>query len=94
MSPRLDETTLSAFVDGQLDADEMRDVEALVEVDLNARQYVWQAFKTQAHLRAALNPVAEEKIPARLINAFDRTPAAAKPKRHDSSTRRPASPDR
>ena len=78
MSRSFDETTLSAFVDGQLDTEEMMAVDALVAVDLNARQYVWEAFKTKAQLQAALNPVAEEKIPPRLLAALDEPPEAAK----------------
>ena len=81
MNRSFDETTLSAYVDGQLDTDTMKEVAAFVEVDLNAQHYVWEAFKTQAHLRAALNPVAEEKIPPRLLAALEQPSAVARSKR-------------
>ena len=81
MNHGFDETKLSAYVDGQLDTEEMKDVEAFVEVDFSARNYVWEAFKMQAQLKAALNPVAGEKIPPRLLAALGQRPATSKFKR-------------
>lgn len=81
MNRSFDETTLSAFVDGQLDTDTMKEVAAFMEVDLNAQQYVWEAFKAQAQLRAAMNPVADEKIPPRLLAALEQPAAAETPGR-------------
>jgi surface antigen len=81
MSQGYDETTLSAFVDGALDTETMKSVEAFVAVDPDARQYVWEAFTTQAKLRAALSPVADERIPPRLLAAVSKPPADLKRRR-------------
>jgi surface antigen len=75
MRQQFDDITLSSYVDGELDAETMRDVEAFVEADRNARSYVVNAIKTTARLRAFGNQVIHEEVPEHLVSAIRSQPA-------------------
>jgi surface antigen len=79
MNAQFDENTLSAYVDGELDADVLPAVEAFIEADPDARRYVLDAVGVNARLRAELNPVAHEPVPDRLYAALQGRPRAAGP---------------
>jgi hypothetical protein len=70
MNQKFDERTLSAYVDGELDPETIRDVEAFVETDANARKYVVNAVKTTARLRALTNEAMHEEVPEHLVSAI------------------------
>lgn len=76
MNQKFDERTLSAYVDGELDPETMRDVEAFVETDVNARLYVLNAVRTTARLRALSNEVLHEEVPEDLVSAIRSQPVA------------------
>jgi len=68
MIKEFDEITLSSYVDGELDAESMRRVEAFIESDSQARIYVLNAIRTTAHLRESMNKVLYEEVPEQLID--------------------------
>ena len=70
MNPKFDDITLSSYVDGELDPELMREVEAFVESDPDARRYVVNAVKTTARLRESLNKVLYEEVPDHLIQTI------------------------
>lgn len=70
MNQEFDERTLSAYVDGELDPETSREVEAFVEADANARKYVVNAVRTTARLRALANETMQEAPPERLVSAI------------------------
>jgi hypothetical protein len=70
MNRQFDEITLSSYVDGELDPDSMREVEAFIENDANARKYVVNAIKTTARLRQTMNKVIYEEVPEHLIRTI------------------------
>jgi surface antigen len=74
MNQKFDERTLSAYVDGELDPETMRDVETFVETDANARKYVLNAVKTTARLRAVTNEALLEEVPEHLVSAIRSQP--------------------
>lgn len=76
MNPKFDDITLSAYVDGELDAQSMQAVEAFIENDAEARSYVLNAMKINARLRGAMNNVLHEKIPEHLIDTIITRPEA------------------
>lgn len=67
MNPSFDDTKLSAYVDGELDTTTMREVEEFIDRDENARQYLLDTVKTNAHLRASFNEVLQEEVPQHLL---------------------------
>ena len=70
MIKEFDEITLSSYVDGELDAESMRQVEAFVESDSEARKYVVNAIRTTARLRESMNKVLYEEVPVQLIDTI------------------------
>lgn len=68
MKKTFDEIALSAYIDGEIDAEAMPAVEHVIESDASARHYVLDAVMSAAHLRANLNSVLEEEVPDRLLN--------------------------
>ena len=74
MNQKFDERTLSAYVDGELDPETMRDVETFVEIDANARKYVVNAVKTTARLRAFTNEAMHAGVPEHLVSAIRSQP--------------------
>lgn len=65
----LDESTLIAYVDGELDTQTVREVEAKLAQDENARQYVEHLRALAALARVAFNDVLHEPVPQRLKDA-------------------------
>ena len=82
MKQAYDETTLSAFIDGELHTATMRETDLLLEKDRESRRYVLNAVRTTALLRADMNSVLQEEIPERLLTAVN-------PRRTDGSRRKP-----
>ena len=68
--PKFDERTLSAYMDGELDAETMLEVDALLEQDQKARRYVLNAVKTNAHLRSLTHAALQEEVPDRLLDVL------------------------
>ncbi len=68
MTLKYDHITLSSYVDGELDAESMREVEAYIEADTNARKYVLDAVRTTARLRSSLRSILYEEVPDHLLN--------------------------
>ena len=66
MNREFDETELSTYIDGELDPESFRKMEAFIERDARARNYVLDAVKITARLKASMNGVLSEKIPERL----------------------------
>jgi len=67
MNRRFDDITLSSYVDGELDQESIREVEAFLENDSDARKYVVNAIRTTARLRESMNKVLYEEVPEHLI---------------------------
>lgn len=65
-----DHTTLSAYLDGELDRPTMHDVEAYLDRDADARRYVLDALHATVLLRAAGRDALDESIPADLETAI------------------------
>ena len=65
----LDDATLVAYVDGELDAKAVQEVEALLERAPEARAKVAAMRDSAALARAALNPVVHETLPDRLVSS-------------------------
>jgi hypothetical protein len=74
MNQKFDDLTLSSYVDGELDPESMREVEAFLESDADARKYVVNAIKTTARLRQSFNKVLYEQVPEKLIKTILPTP--------------------
>ena len=70
MTPRLDEDRLRAYVDGELDAAQAADVEALLAADATAAAFVAREQALQQRLQAAFAPVLDEPVPERLQQAL------------------------
>ena len=69
MTRQFDERTLSAFLDGELDDAAMQEVDEFLQKDRDAREYVLNAARTTAFLRAASNTILHEEVPERLVAA-------------------------
>ena len=78
MNAKFDELTLSAYIDGELDTATMQEVDALLEKDVNARQYVLNVLRATARLRGAMNATLHEDVPEHLIDAVRSHPAKKK----------------
>lgn len=74
MKSQFDETSLSSFIDGELDIQTMREVEALLASEDDARQYVLDSVRTSAFLRAEANRTLHEEVPDRLVHTLDPRP--------------------
>jgi hypothetical protein len=68
MTRQVDERTLSAFLDGELDNAAMQEVNEFVQRDANAKQYILNAARTTAFLKATSNAVLHEEVPERLVD--------------------------
>lgn len=67
---RLDDNLLLAYVDGELDAETAREVEAGLAVDEEARRTVSLFRESSVVLRTALNDTVHEPVPARLTETL------------------------
>lgn len=70
MKKTFDETILSAYIDGELDAATMDEVNAFLEKDPQAASYLLETARTNALLRASMNAVLQEEIPQRLLDTL------------------------
>jgi len=75
MTQEFDELTLSAYIDGELDAATMREVEAFVKKDPDASKYVLTVLRTTARLRGAMKEALHSDVPEHLIDAVRSHPA-------------------
>ncbi len=74
---KLDEETLMAYVDGELDPHRAAEVEALLAEDAEARATVRMFRDSAAALRGAFDPILREPVPKRLLAAVN-APATGK----------------
>lgn len=68
---------LMAYVDGELAADQARQIEAAMATDAELARQVERQRALRKELRAAFAGTLDEPIPARLLDAVDSSPAAA-----------------
>lgn len=71
MIRQCDESTLSAFLDGELDDAAMQEVDEFLQQDAKAREYVLNAARTTAFLKAASNAILHAKVPEHLVAAVE-----------------------
>src|SRR5260221_7731079 len=79
MREQIDEALLVAYVDGELDTEATRVVEAMLDTNAGARQYVSELRESAALLRGAFHDKPTTPIPNRLveiINGAGTTPQA------------------
>jgi len=69
MTRQFDERTLSAYLDGELDDAAMQEVDEFLQQDAKAREYVLNATRTTAFLKAASNAILHEEVPEHLVAA-------------------------
>jgi len=70
MKKTFDQKILSAYIDGELDAATMDEVNSFLEEDPQAASYVLETARTNALLRASMNAVLQEEIPQRLLDTL------------------------
>ena len=68
---RLDDNTLVAYVDGELDAATAQEVERMLENDPVARNKVLKLSQSAILLRAAYNTPVHEAVPERLLDVLE-----------------------
>ena len=93
---KLDETTLMAYVDGELDAETAREIEMALAREPEARNIVARLRQNTTMVRAAFNDPMHEEIPSRLMAPLMAEPApsghrgiegSASPRRHQGAGR-------
>lgn len=67
---------LMAYADGELDPLQTQQVERLLQGDPEARAVVERFRRTRAHLAPGLDPLLDEPVPQRLIDAIRQHPGA------------------
>ncbi len=78
---KLDDTVLLAYVDGELDTDEVQEIEAALAADEEARRTVELFRKSSALVRTAFDESVGEPVPERLrAPLLDPSPASRLPK--------------
>jgi hypothetical protein len=77
MTTEFDYRTLSAYVDGELDPGTISEIEAYLDHNREARQFVLKALGTTVRLRAASNKILHEPLPDRLVQTV--SPSTATP---------------
>ncbi|UZP67522.1 hypothetical protein N1030_00725 [Desulfovibrio mangrovi] len=73
MNRTFDEMELQAYIEGELDLQEMARNDALIAQDEQAREYVIKTVRSVAMLKAEMNRVLDEPIPLRLLEAVRTT---------------------
>ncbi|CCQ73344.1 RT0821/Lpp0805 family surface protein [Magnetospira sp. QH-2] len=73
---KLDDSLLVAYVDGELDSNTIREVEAALATDPEARQMVRALRESASMLQAAMNDPLHEAVPDRLLVALEQPHAA------------------
>ena len=71
MSEQIDEALLVAYVDGELDTEATRVVEAMLDTNAGARQYVSELRESAALLRGAFHDKPTTPIPNRLVEIIN-----------------------
>jgi len=69
MIQQFDERTLSAYLDGELDDAAMHEVDEFLRQDAKAREYVLNATRTTAFLKADSNAILHAEVPEHLVAA-------------------------
>jgi hypothetical protein len=69
MTRQFDERTLSAYLDGELDDAAMQEVDEFLQQDAKAREYVLNAARTTAFLKADSNAILHAEVPEHLVAA-------------------------
>jgi hypothetical protein len=69
MTRQFDETTLSAYLDGELDNAAMQEVDEFLQQDAKAREYVLNAARSAAFLKSASNAILHAEVPEHLVAA-------------------------
>ncbi|KAB7771363.1 hypothetical protein [Xanthomonas maliensis] len=82
---RIDESTLQAYADGELDAAQAAQIEAAVAADPQLALALQRLRRLQTRLRAGFAPILEEPVPAPLLAA-----ARARPQAPDAVTAAPS----
>ncbi len=84
MNRKFDESSLSAFMDGELDTDAMQAVDRFLGQDPDARAFILNAVRGAAFLKAAANATLHEQVPERLLRPLHPAahPAARAGRRH------------
>lgn len=72
----LSKESLSAFMDGELEPQEIARIAALVEQDPSLKSFVDEQDKLRAELRAAFSDVMTDAVPERLLAAAAHTPVS------------------
>jgi hypothetical protein len=85
MNRSFDESTLSTFMDGELDAAGMQEVDEFLRQDAGAREFVLSAVRAVAFFKASAIATLHERMPERLLDSFK--PAAAASGRSGSGGR-------
>jgi hypothetical protein len=67
MTRQFDERTLSAYLDGELDDAAMQEVDEFLQQEAKAREYVLNATRATAFLKADSNAILHAEVPAHLI---------------------------
>lgn len=75
MRRHLDDKTLSAFIDGELDPITMMEVDKLMDTDEQAKDYTLRCVRKTALLKSGLNSVLHEEVPQRLVDTISRLPS-------------------
>jgi len=70
MKRNLDDTTLSAFIDGELDSVTAVEVSRLIDGDSRAKKYILNCVLNTALLKSGLNAVLHEEVPQRLVDTI------------------------
>jgi hypothetical protein len=76
MKKTFDEKILSAYIDGELDAATMDEVDSCLETDPQAARYILDTVRTTARLKAGMNAILQEEIPQRLLDTLSPQQAA------------------
>jgi hypothetical protein len=76
MKKTFDETILSAYLDGELDAATMNEVDSFLGTDPQAAGYILDTVRTSARLKAGMNAILQEEIPQRLLDTLSPQQAA------------------
>lgn len=71
MIRQFDESTLSAFLDGEIDNTAMQEVDEFLQRDTKAREFVINAARTTAFLKATANAILHARVPDHLVAAVE-----------------------
>lgn len=85
MRRHLDDKTVSAFIDGELDPAAMIEVDKLMDSDQQAKDYTLKCVRKTALLKSSLNSVLNEEVPDKLVNSIHRFPAGGERRRNITS---------